>query len=69
MFLGITLVCVIVGIFIYSIAKLDFNTNISFEDNNKKIKVHCVNSNSIILDDHILFAKIILYIIILYLLF
>lgn len=50
-FLGIALICLIVGIVLCFLASLGYNTYLKFQDKNKKIEVHAENSNSNKLDN------------------
>ena len=45
-FLGIALIVLIVGIVLYFLASLGYNTYIKIKDSNKKIEVRAENSNS-----------------------
>ena len=44
-YLGIALICLIVGIVLCFLASLGYNTYIKFQDKHKKIEVHAENSN------------------------
>ena len=44
-FLGISLICLIVGIVLCFLASLGYNTYLKFQDKHKKIEVHAENSN------------------------
>ncbi|MFQ8989024.1 MAG: hypothetical protein ACLR6T_10130 [Intestinibacter sp.] len=50
-FLGIALICLIVGIVLCFLASLGYNTYMKFQDRHKKIEVHAENSNSNKLDN------------------
>lgn len=45
-FLGWTFIITIIGIVLYALASLGYNTYLSYTDNNKKIEVRTENSNS-----------------------
>lgn len=44
-YLGIALICLIVGIVLCFLASLGYNTYIKIQDKHKKIEVHTKNSN------------------------
>ena len=52
-FLGIALICLIVGIVLCFLASLGYNTYLKFQDRPKKIEVHAENSNSNKLDNRV----------------
>ncbi len=45
-FLGWTLIITVIGIVLYALASLGYNTYLSYSDSNKKIEVRTENSNS-----------------------